>query len=407
MCAAAEESLITTPAQLLELVGHIRASGRFGFDTEFVSEDTFEPVLCLIQVATRDRLAVIDPQTVRDLTPFWDLVHDPSIEVVMHAAGEDMRICLLRTGTVPRRIFDVQIAAGLVGYSYPLSLVNLVYQALRISLPGSETRTDWRRRPLSAGQLRYAVDDVRHLLALADHIGGELKQLGRTDWAEAEFADFLAAVENRADVERWRRLPGLHQLSRRGLETARRLSAWREEEASRQNRPLRQVMRDDVLMAIAKRQPSSRRDLEALRDFNRPALLSKAQAILAVLDEARTVPEERLPLPPPRQDDSPGASTVASLLSAALAQHCTQNRVSGSLLANVSDLRHLIRWYLDGRPGHDRPGLLEGWRGELCGELLLEVLEGRRTFRVIDPGSEFPIAVEPDRAGKSDVAQET
>ena len=86
----------------------------------------------------------------------------------MHAAGEDLRICLLRTGAVPRRVFDVQIAAGLVGYSYPLSLVNLVFQALRVSLPGSETRTDWRRRPLTAGQLRYAIDDVRYLLEIAE-----------------------------------------------------------------------------------------------------------------------------------------------------------------------------------------------------------------------------------------------
>src|SRR3954468_16277029 len=162
-----DESLIATPGQLRELVDHVREAGRFGFDTEFVSEDTFEPVLCLIQVATRERLAVVDPQAVGDLAPFWGLVHDPAIEVVMHAAGEDMRICLLRTGAVPRRVFDVQIAAGLVGYSYPLSLVNLVFQALRVSLPGSETRTDWRRRPLSPGQLRYALDDVRYLLPLA------------------------------------------------------------------------------------------------------------------------------------------------------------------------------------------------------------------------------------------------
>ena len=146
-----DEILISTPAQLRELVDHVRAAGRFGFDTEFVSEDTFEPVLCLIQVATADRLAVIDPQAVRDLSPFWELVHDPKLEVVMHAAGEDMRICLLHTGAVPRRIFDVQIAAGLVGYSYPLSLVNLAAQVLHIPLSGSETRTDWRRRPLTHG----------------------------------------------------------------------------------------------------------------------------------------------------------------------------------------------------------------------------------------------------------------
>ena len=120
--------LIATSAGLAELVDHLRAAGRFAFDTEFVSEETFEPVLCLIQVATRDRLAVIDPLAIQDLAPFWDLVIDPTIEVVMHAASEDLRICRFQTGTVPGRVYDVQIAAGLVGFGYPLSLVNLIGQ---------------------------------------------------------------------------------------------------------------------------------------------------------------------------------------------------------------------------------------------------------------------------------------
>src|SRR5262249_31488871 len=191
-----EESLIRTAGKLRELVAHVREAGQFGFDTEFVSEETFEPVLCLIQVATSQRLAVVDPQAVGDLGPFWELLHDPAVEVVMHAAGEDMRICLLRTGSVPGRVFDVQIAAGLVGNSHPLSLTNLVSQVLKINLPGSETRTDWRRRPLSPAQVRYALDDVRHLLEIADRLKVELTRLDRAHWAEAEFADFLDGIEN-------------------------------------------------------------------------------------------------------------------------------------------------------------------------------------------------------------------
>src|SRR5262245_46083235 len=197
MADANGESLIATPSGLAELVEDLRASGRFAFDTEFVSEETFEPVLCLIQVATRERLAVVDPLAIRDLSSFWDLVIDPSVEVVMHAASEDLRICRFKTGTVPHRIYDVQIAAGLTGFGYPLSLVNLIGQALRVSVSGGETRTDWRRRPLTPAQLRYALDDVRYLLDLADLLESQLSERGRTAWAEAEFASFVASIQNR------------------------------------------------------------------------------------------------------------------------------------------------------------------------------------------------------------------
>ena len=184
MADATGAATIINTAQLDRLVAHLRTCGRFAFDTEFVSEDTFEPVLCLIQVATRAETVVIDPLQVHDLSAFWDVVTDPSVQVVMHAAGEDLRICLLRAGKLPLGVFDVQLAAGFIGYSYPLSLVNLVGQVLGISLAGSETRTDWRRRPLSAAQIQYALDDVRHLLDLADHISGRLeaarpRRLGR------------------------------------------------------------------------------------------------------------------------------------------------------------------------------------------------------------------------------------
>jgi ribonuclease D len=395
MSGALGEAIVTTPAQLAELVDHLRASGRFALDTEFVSEDTFEPVLCLIQIATRDRLAVIDPHAVRELAPLWNVVFDPAVQVVMHAAGEDMRICLVRTGSLPRRVFDVQIAAGLVGLSYPLSLVNLVGQVLGITLAGSETRTDWRQRPLSAAQLHYALDDVRFLLELADRFEERLAELGRSSWADAEFDALIESVARRASEGRWRRLPGLHSLNRRSLEMARRLAEWREDVARHQNRPLRQVLRDDLLVAIAKRQPPNRRGLEALREFNRPALLSRSHEILAILEKSRAVPDDQLPELSPRHEEPPGLSTVTNLLSAALAQCCAQNQIAGSMVATVADLKHLVRWHLNGRDESDPPALLEGWRTTLCGRRLLDVLEGRLALRVVDPESEIPVALEP------------
>src|SRR5262249_34563429 len=156
---------------------------------EFVSEDTFDPVLCLVQVASGDRLALVDPFAIHDLTPFWDVVCDPSVEVVTHAAGEDLRICWLQAGRLPKRVFDVQLAAGMVGYGYPLSLKRLTSSVLGVSLSGGETRTDWRRRPLTPGQVEYALDDVRHLLGLADVLSKRLAKLDRATWACEEFAE--------------------------------------------------------------------------------------------------------------------------------------------------------------------------------------------------------------------------
>ena len=229
----------------------------------------------------------------------------------MHAAGEDLRICQIRTGKLPRRVFDVQMAAGLVGLSYPLSLSNLVWQVLGVSLGGGETRTDWRRRPLTAGQVQYALDDVRYLLELADVFyrrGWRISGGRRGPRKNSRISSHR--LRGGADEERWRRLPGLNQLSRRSLEMARRLAEWREDEARRQNRPLRQLLRDDLLVAIAKRQPTNRRGLEALRDFNRPALLNRSDEILRALEEARSVPEDELPELSSRYDEPPGLSTV-------------------------------------------------------------------------------------------------
>ncbi len=386
--------LITTQADLHELIAHIRERGRFAFDTEFVSEDTFEPVLCLVQVATEDRLAAIDPMAFGDFDPFWGVVNDPSINVIMHAASEDLRICQFQTGRVPERVFDVQIAAGFVGYGYPLSLGNLVSQALGQSVFGGETRTDWRRRPLSPSQLRYAIDDVRYLLPLADQLEDRLKKEGRQGWVEAEIHDFLDNIQNRDEESRWRRLSGLHQLSRKGLEVARQLSDWRYEEARRLNRPLRQVLRDDLLVAIARRQPSSRPELEALRDFNRPHLLSKAPELLARIAKAQAVPAHQLPEHAERHDEGPGLTMIVNLLAAALANCCAQQKVATPLVGSVNDLKELIRWSNQNRPEASRPHLATGWRDEVCGETLLDVLSGRRTLRVTDPSSDVPVVVE-------------
>jgi ribonuclease D len=389
------EPLIVRGPDLDDLLDHLDAVGRFAFDTEFVSEDSFEPILGLVQIATEERVVAIDPLAPGlDLRPLWEMVIDPSFEVVMHAAGEDLRIGYHWTGQFPERVFDTQIAAGLVGYSYPLSLTNLVNQTLGISLSGSETRTDWRRRPLSDAQVKYALDDVRYLLPIADKLSSTLARKSRTDWAEGEFREAIQVIRRRVEENRWRRLSGLANLNRRSLEVARRLSIWREDEARATNRPIRQIMRDDLLVGIAKRQPRNRKDLEALRDFNRPALLNRARELLDVIAEAQSVPDDELPAPFERFDDGPGSSMVASLLNATLAYCCAHHRLSPGLVGTTSDLKDLLRWHLDGRPEDARPELITGWRLDVCGQALLGVLEGRTAVRISDPSADVPVSLE-------------
>ena len=391
----ASSSRVETASSLRKLTERLAVADRIAFDTEFVSESTFEPVLCLIQVATSDLTATIDPLAIDDLTPFWNVLLDPAIEIVMHAAGEDTRIIRRKTGEIPRRLFDVQIAAGLIGLGYPLSHGSLVSQLLGVTVHGGETRTDWRKRPLSDGQLRYALDDVRYLLKATDLLKDRLVELDRIAWAEAEMDAFLDEIRRKGDDdERWRRLPGLHQLNRIGLECAKRLSEWRIDEARRTNRPVKQVLRDDLLIAIAKRRPQGRKDLEALRDFNRPHLLRTAGSILETIERAGEIPVDELPEHAERFDDRPGWSMLVSLLSATLARCCVENKTAPALTGSANDIRDLIRRYVEGEIEASPPYLMRGWRGEVCGKTLLDVLSGRDGVRVGDLGAEVPVVIE-------------
>src|SRR5205085_5875743 len=168
------EHIVTTPEELRACCEHLAAGRRFGFDTEFVGENTYHPHLCLVQVATGERLYLIDPLVVGPLDAFWRLVVDPQNLVVVHAGREEVRLCRLWTGQTPGNFFDLQIAAGLVGLAYPLGAGPLVSHVVGVHLAKGETRTEWRHRPLTPEQIRYAFDDVRHLLAAWQKLSGRL-----------------------------------------------------------------------------------------------------------------------------------------------------------------------------------------------------------------------------------------
>src|SRR5260370_17387081 len=186
------EQIVTRLDDLAACCDYLAACRQFGFDTEFVGEDTYHPRLCLIQVATAGQLILIDPLTAGPLDGFWKLLVDPAIQVVVHAGREEVRLCHLWTGNTPGNLFDLQIAAGLTGLAYPLGHGMLVSQLLGVQLAKAETLTEWRDRPLTPQQIRYAFDDVRYLLPAWQRLAGRLEELNRTEWAREEFARLTA-----------------------------------------------------------------------------------------------------------------------------------------------------------------------------------------------------------------------
>src|SRR5579864_5365839 len=223
------EELITRPNQLAACCDHIAARHVFGFDTEFIGEETFVPELCLVQVATPERLFVIDPLSVGPLEQFWKLVTNSAHTAVVHAGREEIRLCHRQSGSLPAKLFDLQIAAGLVGYTYPIGHGPLIQQALNVRLHKHETLTNWRQRPLSPQQLEYAFDDVRYLLPLWEKLSAKLTKLGRNDWLREE-TDLLLqrSLGQDPSVERWRKLKGAGSLDRKRLAILRALYTWRE-----------------------------------------------------------------------------------------------------------------------------------------------------------------------------------
>lgn len=385
------EEIIASPGELAQCLREIEGCAEIGFDTEFIGEQTFVPQLCLIQVSTWERLYLIDPLAAGPLDDFWAVVADPNRRVVAHAAREEIRICQRSCGRLPHGIFDLQIAAGLIGLGYPLGHAPLVNKLLNVRLVKGETLTDWMKRPLTAKQVQYAYDDVRYLLPAWRAIQGQLDQLGRTTWAREEFEALLPrSLGEEPGVERWRKLKGLGGLDRRKLGCVRALHTWREEKALEKNRPVRTIVRDDLLIEIARRNPRSEADLEIVRGLAKRDLCE----MIEVVQRVRAAPPDSLPEIQFREDDSPPVALVATLLGAVLHNECARLHLSPPLVATTSDVKLLVRAHHRGEAPPEDCGLAHGWRAAAVLPELLAVLDGRRRVRIDDLRRADPLCIE-------------
>lgn len=388
---------VNTPGRLTGVIDAVRRTDRVALDTEFVSEGTYEPVLCLVQIATAEGIWLVDPLAVSDLKTLWEELTSPDRELIALAAREEIRFCLRGAGRAPTRLLDPQLAAGLLGYGYPLSHTNLVRKALGVEVAGGEAFTDWRQRPLSNRQLDYAADDVRHLLVLRDRLLAEADRLGRTEWVWGECARLAEKVAAAEREERWR-VSGSAGLSRKELGVLREVWRWRDESARRSNTPPRRIMRDELLIEIARRKPANVADLFALRGLDRGAARSSGPAIVAAVQAALQLPNAELP-ESWRRDDPPQVGVLAQLLAVSVSALSAEYGIDPQLLATSADLQDLIRWRLNGKPSDPEPPLLSGWRGEILGQPLRELLEGRRHLRVVNLKAANPLAFEREDEG--------
>src|ERR1700733_12533186 len=377
---------LATSADIVEAAAAARAAGRFGIDTEFMSEGRHRALLCLVQVAIDNPQAggapliyLVDALADADTRPLAELLGDPSFEVVLHAGRQDVAILRRAWKSELNNIFDTQIAAGFAGASAQAGYGNLLGSMLGLRVGKTASYTRWDARPLTGEQLGYAAEDVAHLLQLADEIQGRLGKLGRLGWAREECRRLESATDERDPETAWERLPRVGQLDPRARAVARELAAWRERTASEQDRPVGSILADPALVELAKRRPGSLQGLEQIRGIHPPTIKRRGTAILdAIAVGGRATP---IPRDLARARSEPSDAPLIALAEALLRARALEAGLAYELIASRAELELIVG---AGRRGGPEPAVrtLTGWRRALVGDDLSDLLAGRSAVSV-------------------------
>jgi ribonuclease D len=357
--ATQEIGWIDDDESLARLVAALAQTRVAAVDTEFVREKTYYPQLCLIQVGTGDQVACIDCLASLDLTPLYARLFDPSFTWVLHSARQDLEVVYQLTGRMPPRLIDTQVAAALTGYPPQVGLEGLLKRTLGVELGESFARTDWSRRPLPEAPLRYALDDVRYLLAAWEQLDAELGRLGRREWAREDCERMLGEKPVADATVVWSRLKGVHGLPFASQCAALALVRWRETAAQRSDRPRRWLLADEAVLAIAAALP---RDAEALASLADSKFIARsAPAILAAIaarEDADLQAEVRANAIQAMPD-----KTLVKALQDRVRQHAAVLGIEPEILATKRDL---IGVALNDPPLH----LRTGWRSKELAPIL-------------------------------------
>jgi ribonuclease D len=371
---------MTSPV-VAELAEQARRDGRFGLDTEFVSERRYRPLLCLIQIVVGDRIEVLDPLGDLDPRPLAEALADPQVEVVLHAGRQDVALLKRSWETEVTNIFDTQVAAGFAGYGAQSGYDSLVRSLLGVSAKGAEGFSRWDRRPLTPSQIEYARADVEHLLPMADALQERLRASGRLEWAREECRALERATDERTPEEQFARLPRVRRLGKRQRAVALTLVAWRQGLAQEVDRPASSVLPDHVLVEVARRQPDSRRALEEVRGMPGQTFQRWHRELLEAVARGREGPDAP-DLPDVEAGDSSDAPLIA-LGQALVRQRAIEAKVAVDLVSTQSDIAAVVG-SLRRDNGEPDVRTLKGWRRELVGEELVKLLTGECVVRVRD-----------------------
>lgn len=382
--------MIKTDAELKAFVSRARESECVALDTEFVWERTYYPRLGLVQASLPGgECFLIDAPEFKDFSPLGDLLADNNVTKILHDAQQDLTILRRATGAWPLNIFDTRLAAGFTGLSSNSSLRDLVSKLVSVELDKTETRTDWLRRPLSRAQVEYAKEDVRYLPQMREKLLSRIRTLNREKWVEEELLKYNdpALYEERDPLTQYQRLKGTGRYKRRDLAVLRELAAWRENEAILHDRPRGHIVKDEVLLALARKKVKSFDNLKGVKGLGDKEIRLYGTSLLEVVERGLSLNESECPELPPNNGADEKLSARVDLALAYMKGKCLASSMDMALVASRAEVSDFIS-NKDPEAVDSQP-LGKGWRREFVGHELIELMAGKRKI-IFNPQSGLP-----------------
>lgn len=374
---------INSDQALAEFCTSIQHCQYCALDTEFIREKTYYPLLALIQLATENAQACIDPLKIKDFSPLVALLTNPGMLKILHSPSQDLELFHYNFNTLPTPIFDTQVAAAVLGFANQIGYADLVARVCGVQLEKKYTRADWSRRPLTEGELDYAMDDVRYLIEIQQKLTQQLKDKNRLSWVDADFARMSDAQNYQLDVTSlWKRLKGVQKLKGLALNHADQLCRWREQRAMEKDRPRRWIIKDEDIVDIARFKPKTEKELNQIGNLSADYIKKIGAEILQVLARSEQMNAADYPKHSDfiRLDNEQMAQ--ADCLMAMCRVLTDENEIALSSVVSKKEIDELVFGQRDGK-------ILQGWRNQMLGQHLVRFLDGELSLKCEQGRLEF------------------